>query len=144
MLTFIIIVAIAAAIAYVIIKNKKQILEKQLDLEGKKTIPDSELIKSFPDEFEFTSSWYVKMRQGGHISGHIHEIGWISGAVYLQMPKNKKTPEEGGFETRAGASSHARSGCQRDSGHRSPSALDENNPRARFGFYDPEAFQFQP
>ena len=59
---------------------------------------DCELIRSFPEEFEFTSSWYVKMRQGGHISGHIHEIGWISGAVYLQMPKNKKSPEEGGFE----------------------------------------------
>ena len=26
---------------------------------------DCELIKSFPEEFEFTSSWYVKMRQGG-------------------------------------------------------------------------------
>jgi uncharacterized protein (TIGR02466 family) len=59
---------------------------------------DCELIKSFPDEFEFTSSWYVRMKQGGHIDQHIHEIGWISGAVYLQMPKNKKSPEEGGFE----------------------------------------------
>ena len=59
---------------------------------------DCELIKSFPEEFEFTSSWYVRMKQGGHIDQHIHEIGWISGAVYLQMPKNKKSPEEGGFE----------------------------------------------
>lgn len=59
---------------------------------------DCELIKSFPDEFEFTSSWYVKMRQGGHLDAHIHEIGWISGAVYLAMPSDKKSPEEGGFE----------------------------------------------
>jgi uncharacterized protein (TIGR02466 family) len=59
---------------------------------------DCELIKSFPEEFEFTSSWYVRMKQGGHIDQHIHEIGWISGAVYLQMPTNKKSPEEGGFE----------------------------------------------
>ena len=59
---------------------------------------DCELIKSFPDELEFTSSWYVKMRQGGHLDAHIHEIGWISGAVYLAMPTDKKTPTEGGFE----------------------------------------------
>jgi uncharacterized protein (TIGR02466 family) len=61
---------------------------------------DCELIKSFPnpDNFEFTSSWYVRMRQGGHIDQHIHEIGWISGAVYLKMPQNKKDPYEGGFE----------------------------------------------
>ena len=59
---------------------------------------DCELIKSFPEQFEFTSSWYVKMRQGGHLDAHIHEIGWISGAVYLAMPSDKKSPEEGAFE----------------------------------------------
>jgi uncharacterized protein (TIGR02466 family) len=46
-----------------------------------------ELIKSFPQNVEFSSSWYVKMRQGGHLTSHIHEEGWLSGAVYLQMPK---------------------------------------------------------
>lgn len=59
---------------------------------------DCELIKSFPDELEFTSSWFVKMRQGGHLDSHIHEIGWISGAVYLAMPTDKKDPNEGAFE----------------------------------------------
>lgn len=47
----------------------------------------SELIQSFPQNVEFSSSWYVKMRQGGHLTSHIHEEGWLSGAVYLQMPK---------------------------------------------------------
>jgi len=59
---------------------------------------DCELIKSFPSELEFTSSWYVKMQQGGHLTSHIHEIGWISGAVYLAMPQNKTNPDEGRFE----------------------------------------------
>lgn len=59
---------------------------------------DCELIKSFPSTLEFTSSWYVKMRQGGHLDPHIHEIGWISGAVYLSMPKDKQHPDEGCFE----------------------------------------------
>ena len=57
-----------------------------------------ELINAFPEELEFTSSWYVKMRQGGHLASHIHEIGWISGAVYLAMPSSKQTAEEGAFE----------------------------------------------
>jgi uncharacterized protein (TIGR02466 family) len=57
-----------------------------------------ELIKSFPAELEFTSSWYVKMQQGGHLSAHIHEIGWISGAVYLAMPTPKSGSNEGAFE----------------------------------------------
>ena len=59
---------------------------------------DCELIRSFPNTLEFTSSWYVKMRQGGHLDPHIHEIGWISGAVYLAMPKHKQQENEGGFE----------------------------------------------
>ena len=57
---------------------------------------DCALIQSFPTEPEFTSSWYVKMQQGGHLSAHIHEIGWISGAVYLAMPKSDGI--EGAFE----------------------------------------------
>lgn len=58
---------------------------------------DCALIQHFPDTLEFTSSWYVKMQKGGHLSSHIHEIGWISGAVYLAMPETA-TPEEGAFE----------------------------------------------
>lgn len=57
---------------------------------------DCELILSFPDELEFTSSWYVNMQQGGHLNAHIHEIGWISGAVYLAMPSC--AGNEGAFE----------------------------------------------
>ncbi len=57
-----------------------------------------ELILSFPNELEFTSSWYVKMRQGGHLSPHIHEIGWISGAVYLAMPTPEANSNQGAFE----------------------------------------------
>lgn len=59
---------------------------------------DCELIRAFPTKLEFTSSWYVKMRQGGHLDPHIHEIGWISGAVYLAMPKNTPHADEGSFE----------------------------------------------
>lgn len=55
------------------------------------------LITHFPDQLEFTSSWYVKMQNGGHLNAHIHEVGWISGAVYLAMPETADE-KEGAFE----------------------------------------------
>lgn len=59
---------------------------------------DSMFIKAFPKTIEFSSSWFVKMQTGGHLSSHIHEEGWISGAVYLSIPQKTKHPEEGGIE----------------------------------------------
>lgn len=59
---------------------------------------DCELMKSFPQELEFTSSWYVRLRRGGFVDRHIHEVGWISGAVYLVLPQDKQDPLEGCFE----------------------------------------------
>lgn len=58
---------------------------------------DCELIKSFPDETEFSSSWYLKMQQGGHLTSHIHEEGWISGCVYLALPQ-KNNGHDGSIE----------------------------------------------
>jgi tetratricopeptide (TPR) repeat protein len=58
---------------------------------------ECELIKSFPNELEFTSSWYVRMRCGGYVDKHIHEVGWISGAVYLVLP-TRVNSTDGCFE----------------------------------------------
>ena len=38
------------------------------------------------------------MQSEGHLDSHIHEEGWVSGSVYLSMPKEKKTPNEGAIE----------------------------------------------
>ena len=76
-----------------------ELIKKEfLSYKSKFTDADCELIRSFPSELEFTSSWYVKMQQGGHLSAHIHELGWISGAVYLAMPTPKAGSVEGAFE----------------------------------------------
>ncbi|MDE3012220.1 MAG: tetratricopeptide repeat protein [Pseudomonadota bacterium] len=53
------------------------------DLPGAATC---ELLAAWPADPEFSSSWYLRMRQGGHLTSHIHEEGWISGCVYLAMP----------------------------------------------------------
>ncbi|WP_239650072.1 2OG-Fe(II) oxygenase family protein [Methylocucumis oryzae] len=60
---------------------------------------DSEdaLIRRFPKQLEFASSWYLRMKQGGYLTSHIHEEGWISGCVYLQLP-DKCQNHEGSFE----------------------------------------------
>jgi len=57
-----------------------------------------EFIRLFPKKIEFSSSWYVKMQSGGHLTSHIHEEGWISGAIYLSVPKKTKTQDEGAIE----------------------------------------------
>jgi uncharacterized protein (TIGR02466 family) len=56
-----------------------------------------QLIQQFPDTIEFSSSWYLRMKKGGHLTSHIHEEGWISGCVYLQLP-DKNGAHEGSFE----------------------------------------------
>jgi uncharacterized protein (TIGR02466 family) len=57
-----------------------------------------EFVTSFPKKTEFASSWYVRMQQGGHLTSHIHEDGWVSGALYLSLPKDKKHEYEGSIE----------------------------------------------
>ena len=55
-------------------------------------------VREFPKETELASSWYVKMKSGGHLTTHIHEEGWVSGAIYLSLPQNKAHPNEGSIE----------------------------------------------
>jgi len=56
------------------------------------------LIANFPTELDISSSWYVKMRKGGHLDSHIHEGGWVSGVVYLAVPESDPTPGAGNIE----------------------------------------------
>ena len=73
----------------------KEAISKYYDLYKNE---DCEFIKSFPKQIEFSSSWFVKMQSGGHLTSHIHEDGWISGAIYLAIPKKTKTQDEGAIE----------------------------------------------
>ncbi len=55
-------------------------------------------VNAFPKRTDIASSWFVKMKQGGHLTSHIHEEGWVSGALYLAMPADKQHVDEGGIE----------------------------------------------
>lgn len=57
-----------------------------------------QFVKAFPKQTVFASSWYVRMKTGGHLTSHIHEEGWVSGSLYLSLPKNKQHPHEGSIE----------------------------------------------
>ena len=40
--------------------------------------------------------WYIVMQNGGYLKPHMHEGGWLSGSIYLKIPKNNKN--EGNIE----------------------------------------------
>jgi tetratricopeptide (TPR) repeat protein len=80
-------------------KNLSDILRKLIKnyYESLKNI-ENDFIKYFPKNIEFYSSWYIKMQNGGHLTSHIHEKGWLSGAIYLSIPKHTKNNNEGAIE----------------------------------------------
>ena len=43
------------------------------------------LIKNWPDAYSLRG-WIIRMRNGGALSPHIHEKGWISGSIYINVP----------------------------------------------------------
>jgi Flp pilus assembly protein TadD len=47
------------------------------------------LIKKWPTEYSLYG-WLVSMKSGGELYPHIHERGWISGSVYINVPPKSK------------------------------------------------------
>ena len=43
-------------------------------------------ISNWPENSEIRG-WYIKMKKGGHLNRHMHEDGWVSGTLYLNMPE---------------------------------------------------------
>ena len=48
------------------------------------------LIKKWPKSYNL-NGWLVSMKSGGKLSAHIHEKGWISGSIYINVPPKIKT-----------------------------------------------------
>ena len=47
------------------------------------------LIKSWPSDYEIYG-WLVSMKSGGKLGAHMHDKGWISGSVYINVPPKSK------------------------------------------------------
>ena len=43
-------------------------------------------LKSWPTNYSMRG-WLVSMKSGGKLSPHIHEDGWISGSIYINVPE---------------------------------------------------------
>jgi len=47
------------------------------------------LIKSWPKSYNI-NGWLVSMKNGGKLAPHMHDYGWLSGSVYINVPQNLK------------------------------------------------------
>ena len=48
------------------------------------------LIKNWPTNYSLYG-WLISMKSGGELKPHVHENGWLSGSVYINVPEKNKT-----------------------------------------------------
>ena len=78
--------------------QKNEMIQKMkniINLEIKKYqahFKDSEegFLKNWPKSF-YLSGWLIRMKNGGKLSPHMHDEGWLSGSIYINVPKKKNT-----------------------------------------------------
>ena len=46
-------------------------------------------LKNWPNNYDL-NGWLIKMKSGGSLSAHMHENGWVSGSVYINVPPKLK------------------------------------------------------
>ena len=58
------------------------------------------LISSWPANYSL-NGWIVSMKSGGELSPHMHERGWVSGSIYINVPP-KSNKDSGNLVVRLG------------------------------------------
>ena len=53
---------------------------------------DEGFIESWPKN-SILFGWIVKLRKGGSLDSHMHKQGWLSGSLYLKVPKNLRSTQ---------------------------------------------------
>ena len=48
------------------------------------------LIKNWPNSYTI-NAWLVSMKRGGKLDSHMHDFGWLSGSIYINIPPKQKT-----------------------------------------------------
>ena len=64
----------------------------RLEIEKYRThFKDSEegFLKNWPNVYNL-NGWLINMKSGGSLSAHMHELGWVSGSVYINVPPKLK------------------------------------------------------
>ena len=73
-------------------------IQKIIHLEVEKyreKFKDSEegFLKNWPKEYTL-NGWLINMKSGGKLKPHMHDYGWLSGSIYINVPE-KKTVDSG-------------------------------------------------
>jgi tetratricopeptide (TPR) repeat protein len=50
---------------------------------------DEGLISNWPADYSIYG-WLISMKSGGELRPHMHDIGWISGSIYINVPRKEK------------------------------------------------------
>jgi tetratricopeptide (TPR) repeat protein len=66
---------------------------------------DEGFIRNWPTSYKI-QGWFVSMQSGGKLAAHMHELGWISGSVYINVPVKSET-DSGNLVLRLGEKEHA-------------------------------------
>jgi tetratricopeptide (TPR) repeat protein len=68
----------------------REIIQSELK-NYKNNFCDSEegLIRDWPLDYSIYG-WLVSMKNGGELSAHIHDTGWITGSIYINVPPKSK------------------------------------------------------
>ena len=53
---------------------------------------DCTLISAWPKSWRL-EAWYLRLLKGGQVNPHIHDPGWLSGTLYLNVPDTVKGNE---------------------------------------------------
>ena len=51
-------------------------------------------IKNWPSDYTLFG-WLISMDSGGELRPHMHERGWISGSIYINVPIKKNSSDDG-------------------------------------------------
>ena len=68
----------------------QKIIRTEIEKYRTKYIKSEEgLIKKMPAEYNLYG-WLISMKSGGNLKPHIHSEGWLSGSIYINVPRNLK------------------------------------------------------
>ena len=67
-------------------------------------------IRKWPNEYRLYG-WLISMKSGGELQPHIHENGWLSGSIYINVPANLKN-DSGKLVVALGKDSDTTNSCQ--------------------------------
>ncbi len=75
---------------------KVMLLDKIEEYKKEYKQKDQYFIKNWPDH-SVLNAWYIDLKKGGSLDYHYHHEGWLSGSMYLKMPKTRNK-DEGSIE----------------------------------------------